>query len=481
MGISSAGIGSGLDVNSIVSQLMAVERQPLQLMQQQASVFQTQLSVFGSLQSHMTTIGDAARKLADATLWTQTSPSSSDPSSVAVTSTTAAKPGTLLVGVSQLAQAQSASSGVYSASSAAVGTGTLHIDLGTWSDGYAGFTTKSGSTGIDITIGDSDNTLAGIRDKINAANAGVTATVLNDASGSRLVLNSSTTGADNGFRITVADASDGSNIDAAGLSGLAFDPPSGTTTTAVQKGLNLQGTINGAAVTSATNTLTNVVDGATLTASKVTTSPVTVTIGADTTSMKAAITAFVTAFNDTSKYLHDETSYNADTKTSAPLQGDSLAVGLLNKLRSTLGGSSGASAAFHTLSDIGLELQRDGTIKVNDTKLSAALSGNLAEVGKLFSHVDTVNAANNGFGKLFSALSDNSVGTDGMITGRTNGLNSRIKHNQTDQDNFNTRMDGVEARMRAQYTALDTQMAQLNGLSSYVSQQVALLNKSSSS
>jgi len=205
---------------------------------------------------------------------------------------------------------------------------------------------------------------------------------------------------------------------------------------------------------------------------------VSITVGADTTSMKAAINTFVSAFNDASKYLKDETTYNADTKTGAPLQGDSLAVGLLNKLRSTLSGASGASSKFKTLSDIGLELQRDGSIKVNDTKLSAALSDNLSEVGKLFSKVDSVNPANNGFGKLFSALSDNTVGTDGILTGRTAGLNTSIKRNQTDQDNFNTRMTAVEARMRAQYSALDTQMAQLNGLSAYVSQQITLMNKS---
>ncbi len=479
MTISSAGVGSGLDVASIISQLMAVEKRPLTQMQTQASEVQTRLSVYGVLQSRLTSVGDLAQKLGDPLAWKRTTSSSSNEAAVSVSSTDAAAATSLQVEVSQLAQAQSVSTAAFTSANAAVGTGTLHIELGSWSANFGAFTAKPSTTALDIEIGSGEQTLAGVRDKINAANAGVTATILNDASGARLVLRSTDTGAVNGFRLTVDDLSDASNTDGNGLSALAFNPPVGTVTSGNQRGLNLTGLVNGAPVSSASNTLADIVDGVTVTANTVTSGPVALSVKADTENFKSQIQQFVAAYNDTMKLMREQTQYNADTKTAATLQGDRVAVGLQNQLRSLVSASTTASTKFTRLSDIGLEQQRDGSLKINDTKLAAALK-DLPELTKMMSNVDATNAANSGLARRFDALADSNTSTDGALTTHQAGLKQRLERNQDEQDRFSDRLTAIEARLRAQYTALDTKMSQLNGLSTYMSQQIAQWNKANS-
>ena len=217
--ISSAGIGSGLDVNSIVTQLVAIERQPIAALQTKATKIQTQISEFGKQKSALATLRDAASKLTSGDFWGQTTGATSDISAVNVTTTTGAVAGNYAVEVSALAAAQSVATGVFAASTTPPGAGTLHIEIGTWGAGQTSFAPKAGATAVDITIGATD-TLADVRDKINSANAGVTAMVLTDASGSRLMMRSTATGAVNAFRTSVVDA-DGTNADATGLSALA--------------------------------------------------------------------------------------------------------------------------------------------------------------------------------------------------------------------------------------------------------------------
>jgi len=315
--ISSAGIGSGLDVSSIVSSLMAVETQPLTKLQTVASTMQTKLSAFGQMQSFVSSFRDAAAQLQTASNYAVTTATSSDTTSVGASSTTKAIPGSYAVSVTALASTQStvSTSGQFSAGTDAVGTGSITISLGTWSTGQTSFTAKSGSTDVVIPIGASENTLAGIRDKINAANAGVSATLVTDATGTRLALQSSATGAANGFRVTVSD-DDAANTDALGLSRLAFDPPSATTgTTLTQSAANTKASINGIAVETTGSTLSDVVDGMTFNLSKVTTTPVTVSVTRNTDSVKSLMTNFVGAYNALASFLSSATSYDASTQT----------------------------------------------------------------------------------------------------------------------------------------------------------------------
>ncbi|MEO8081067.1 MAG: flagellar filament capping protein FliD, partial [Caldimonas sp.] len=354
--ISSAGVGSGLDVNSIVTQLMAVERLPLTRLQATASTLQTTLSAYGQLKSAVSNLQDAAKPLFSADSFALTNASSTDPSSVSAGTTTKATPGIYSVSVSALSAPQSivSASGQYADGSAVVGTGSLTIRLGSWDAGQTTFTPQAGSADITVPVGASANTLADIRDQINAANAGVSASLVTDATGTRLAIQSSATGAGNGFRVTVAD-DDGGNADGAGLSRLAFDPASGAAQmTRAQAAADAQATINGIAVTSASNSLDGAIDGITFSLSKVTTQPVTVNVSRNTEAIKGFVAGFVAAYNSLNSFLSSATHYDAATKQAALLQGDGTTTGIQNQLHALLAPASGASSTFKTLSSIGV-------------------------------------------------------------------------------------------------------------------------------
>ncbi len=469
--VSSAGIGSGLDVNSIVTQLMAIERRPLTALQTKATTIQSTVSEYGKIKSDVSTLRDLAAKLASATTWAQTTATAS---SSAVTATTnGATAGSYTVEVSALASVQNLATGVTSAT-APFGAGTLHIEQGTWGTGDTTFAAKAGATAVDVTISATD-TMSDVRDKINASGSGVTALIMTDATGSRLLLRSSATGADSAFRTSVADA-DGNNTDGAGLSSLAYDPSAGVTTmTRTQTAANAAATVNGLAVSSSSNTLANIVDGLTLNLNAPTTAPVTVSVVTDTDSLKKTITDFAAAYTAVYKLIATDTKYDATSKQGGILQGDSAAVGLQNQLRALAGGLSGASTTLSRLSDAGLQIQADGSMTVNSNKLDSAL-GNLAEITKLFSNSNLTDPTQDGFAKRFRTATDAMLGVDGSITTRTTGLGYQLQRNQKDQDTLNVRLADIEKRMRAQYTALDTQMASFSTQSSYITQQIAAWN-----
>jgi hypothetical protein len=237
---------------------------------------------------------------------------------------------------------------------------------------------------IDVAVAATD-TLADVRDKINAAGAGVTALVMTDSSGSRLLIRSNATGAENAFRTTVTDG-DGGNADATGLSMLAFDPRPAGADDAEPDASDAAATVNGLPVTSTSNTLTNIVDGLTLTLNAETTltGPATVNVVTDTEALKKTLTDFAAAYSAVVKLIAADTKYDPVAKKGAILQGDSAATGMQRQLRTLAGSASAASAVFGHLSDIGLELQGDGSMTVNGTKLGAALA-NVAELKKMFS------------------------------------------------------------------------------------------------
>jgi flagellar hook-associated protein 2 len=476
--ISSAGIGSGLDVNGIISKLMSVEQAPLTQLQTKAATIQTNISAYGAIKSAVSAFRDAASTLAQPTAWSATAGTSSDPTAVGVATSAGAPTGSYSILVQNLAASQSTVSGTFASGAALVGAGSLHVDLGTWSANQAGFTPQTGSTGMDIAV-TADDTLATLSQKINDAGAGISAAVVTDSTGARLVLSSSTTGTTNGFRVTATD-SDGGNTDATGLSGLAFDPAGGSVgSTITQAAGNAQATINGLPINSATNNLVNVLQGLTITLTKASTTPVQVSVAQDTKAIKDSVTAFVKAYNDLSTLISTDVKYDAGTSTAGPLQGDSAALSLQRQMRSILSSSSTASTAFSTLSQVGLQLQVDGTIKVNDAALSAAIA-NPTQIKALFTASNIIDPANSGFAQRFRSLGDAVLGIDGLITSRTDGLNKSLTRNHTDQDAVNQRLADTEARLRAQYTALDAKMATISTLSTYITQQIANWNKNTS-
>lgn len=472
--ISSPGVGSGLDVNSIVTQLVALERRPIVQLQREASSLQTKLSAFGKLQSHLSALRDAASALTSPSTWSQTIGTSADPSAVAVTTDANNRPGSYAVQVTQLASAQSNVSRLFASQADLVGEGTLHIELGSWGAGNS-FTPKPDTVAVDIAVGPPAKSLAEVRDMINAANAGITAAVLSDASGARLVFNSAATGAANGFRIGVTDA-DGNAVDTSGLSALAYDPSVGVVTMAqALAAANSAALVNGVPVGSTTNTLTNLVDGMTLTLARVTTAPVQVSTAADKDSVKKKIETFVSAYNELNKELAEQTKYDPNSKSAGALQGDGAAVGLRGTLRNILRGNGGTSTLFTRLADIGFDVQRDGSIKLDATKLDNGLA-NLPELKKLFATSDTLVPANNGIATTLRTLAQQALGVDGSLASRSEGLRNRISSNEKRQADLEQRVQLTEARLRAQYTALDRKMGELTSLSSYVTQQMNLLN-----
>ena len=476
--ISSAGIGSGLEVSNIISSLMSVEKLPLTKLQSVATTMQTKLSAFGQMQSLAASFRDAATNLKSAEAYKVTTATSSD-TSVSASSTTKAVTGSYAVAVNSLSSTQSTvgASGQFASSADVVGTGTITISLGTWSTGQTAFTAKPGANAVVIPIDASNSTLTAIRDKINAANAGVSATIVTDASGSRLAFQSSVTGASNGFKVSVVD-DDLANTDAAGLSRLAFDPPSTTNgMTLTQAAANTKATINGIAVETAGNTLTDVVDGMTFNLSKVTTSPVTVSVTRNTDSVKSLITGFVASYNALSSFLSSATQYDASTKTAALLQGDATTTSLQNQLRSTLSQAGSGNRSFGTLSSIGIEFQKDGRLSINDAKLTAALA-KLPELATAMSNVDLPTPANDGFARKIAAWADSLLSTSGTLTGKTKSIQSQISANSKDQEKMSDRIAAIEKRITAQYTALDATMSKAKALSNYVTQQITTWNKS---
>lgn len=480
--ISSPGIGSGLDVNSIVTQLMAVEQQPLTDLQTKSTAIDSKISAFGQITSALSTLSDAAKALATASTWSAKTVASSNSTAVSATvsASDSASATSFSIEVQQLARAQSTASNAL-ASGSSVGSGSLSIQLGSWdSSGSTPSFTAGSAAAVSISVAKGD-TISAIAAKINKAGAGVTATVLHDLSGDRLLVRSSSTGEASGFRIQASD--DGSDTSDAGLSMLAFDPAAGTTGMAannVQYAANAKATINGVAISSASNTLGDTVPGLSLTLSQVTSAPVEITASNDTGSMTKAIQTFVSAYNAANEMINTGTKYDPDTKTAALLQGDATTIGLQNSMRSLIGTLSGGGS-LQRLSDLGIQIAKDGAgdLSIDSTQLQKALA-DPASVAQFFSapQGSSGTGASTGFATRFASFTQQVIGTGGILPGKTTSLQSQKTQIGKDEDSLQARLTLTEARLRKQYTDLDSTMATLTSLNTYISQQVAAWNKS---
>ncbi|MBV8125964.1 MAG: flagellar filament capping protein FliD [Burkholderiaceae bacterium] len=465
--LSSPGIGSGLDVNSIVNKLMAVESQPVTDLQKQNDVLNTKISTYGQIKGAISAMQDAANKLTDLSTWASTAASSSDSTAVSATAGSA-QPGSYAITVSQLASPQSLSSSAFTDANTSVGSGTLTIQLGTWG---ANNTFTPGSSGpATINISKAQGSLSGIRDQINKANVGVTASIVTDSSGARLVLSSKQSGVSNGFKITVNDAA-GNNTSGTGLSALAYDPSNSVAAmTLNQTASNAEAVINGLPINSTSNSLSNSIGGLSVNLTKVTSSPVTISVTTDTTGIQKNITDFVSAYNGLLQMLSDDTKYDPTNKQAAPLQGDSTIVGLQNQLRRLSSGGTSLGGAFKRLADIGLDPGKNGQLQVKSTKLSSALS-DLSDLKQFFMGLDTANPSNNGFAQQWNSFANQVLGTNGAFTLGQQGLQKEVSNNTDQINNLQTNLSLTQKRLQAQYSALDGKMASMQQLSSYVSQQ----------
>jgi flagellar hook-associated protein 2 len=478
MAITSIGIGSGLEVEDIIKKLVDLERKPLEGLQAKAEKIQTKVSSYGEIKSLVSTLQDAASKLALDSGWNTLAVKSSKESAVSVSVSGIAAATSFSVGVQKLAQSQSTVSTAISAGGT-IGSGQLTLELGGWN---AGVFTAGTAAAVNVTVGATD-TLAQVAAKINDSGAGVVATVLTDASGDRLMLRSKETGAVSGFRVTATD-NDGTNADNAGLSRLSFDlaqPTVGMAANTYKAAQDAEATVNGITVTSAKNQLVNAVPGLTISLNEVTAvgADALITSTVDKEAMTKNIQDFVDAYNAINTLLGDATKYDKETKTAGDLQGDSTAVGLRNSLRSVLTASV-SGGAFTTLSSIGINLGSNGAVgdtnlKVDGAKLSKALD-DLENVKKLFIQRKD-DGTSTGLAASMKSYTGQLLSFDGLLNNKTDALDRESQGNLDAQNKVENRATLAETRLRKTYTALDVKMGSLQALANYMDQQVAQWNK----
>lgn len=392
MAIASAGIGSNLDVNGIISQLMAVEQRPLLALTKQEASYQSKISALASLKGALSGFQTAVRGLSSASNFQTIKSTVADTSVLTASTVSTAAPGSYAIEVKQLAQAQKLTAAGQANTTDAIGSGTITIDFGTISGGTfdaetgkytgAGFA-SNGSGTKTVTIDASNNSLVGIRDAINAANLGVTATIVNDGSTNpyRLVLTSATAGASNSLKVSVAGD--------AGLQNLLNHNP------ADNAGQNLSQTVaarsallkvDGLEVSKNSNTISDMIQGVTLNLLKTNEgNPTTLTVTRDTSGIKTSVENFVKSYNDLHKTLKDLASYDSATQKAGVLLGDGAVMSIQRQLRNAFNMPlAGNVGDYKSLPQIGINFQTDGTLALDASKLQAAINAAPQNVVGLF-------------------------------------------------------------------------------------------------
>lgn len=469
--ISSPGLGSGLDVNSIVQQLMQVEQQPLIKLSGREAAQQAQISAYGSIKGALSTFQSSIKALTNSDLFTGVKGTLTDSSIATVTTTSSATAGSHQIEVMSLAQAQKIKSEAFALPTTSIGSGKLKIEFGTYNtDGT--FTENPNKTKT-IEIDSAHSTLADIRTAINNEKAGITASIVNDGRGNRLVITSNNTGLENTLRITAED-DDLNNTDNSGLSRLAYDATTGgtlnmTETVAAQ---NATMKIDGILISKSSNTVTNALEGVTFNLLKASPSSTTgLNIGQETSKIQTAVSSFVTAYNDLDKAIKDATQYDAKNGIASTLTGDATVRTVQTQLRNTIGSIlSSSSIEFNSLSEIGISFQKEGTLRLDSGKLNSALTNSSKDVAELFS-------TNGVTGKLDNII-DGMLKKKGLIDSRLDGINATIKNIGHQRESILNRLEIVEKRYRSQFMALDSMVSSMNQTSNFLQQQLANLPKS---
>lgn len=452
--ISSLGIGSGLNVSSIISQLMVVQNQPVTLLQSQEAADLTLVSNFGQLQSSLSTFQSSMQNLNNASSYQSVAGVVGNTSVATVSTTAKAATGSYALLVNKLAQSQTVVTAGQANSTNAIGSGTISFNFGSISGGtdtngqYSGATyTNAGAAPKTVTIDSSNNSLTGIASAINAANIGVTASILNDGSSSpaRLSLSVTNSGAANSLQISVAG-------DPALASLLNQDPQGTQNLTETSTAQNAQFTLNGIAISTPTNTTSTTIPGVTLNLLATNTTATTLSITKSNSGTTTAINAFVTAYNTIQSVISTATAYNATTKQAGPLQGQNSINAILNQMQAILNAPvPGAPNAISMLAQVGVSFKSDGTLSVDNTKLNAALASNPSAVAGLFSSNGTSSDPLVSYIGSSAATKPGSYGvnisqlaTQGNSTGST-AANLTITAGQN--DTLQMMLDGVSANV----------------------------------
>lgn len=388
--ITATGIGSGLDIDGLVTQLVAAERAGTDLqLNRESSRINVELSAFASLKSSVSSFQSSLNNLNTLSNFSKKVASSSDAAVIGVSAKNDAVENDYEIAVSQLAEKHSLSSIAFSdKDSTALGTGTLTIRFGTTdydagTDTYNGFSLNPDSSTANITIDSTNNTLEGIMQAINEADIGVNASVVNDGTGYRLLLSSQNSGASNSLEISVND-DDASNTDLNGLSRFAFNASASNLeqSNAAEDALF---TINGLAISNASNTVSDAIPGVTLSLKKVSADPVSVSVKDDDQTIVNAVNSFLKGYNQFKSTIKGLTSYDADKNVAGILLGDftvrSITTYVDNLLRNNIEGVSGE---FVNLAELGIKTNGDGQLELDGAKFGQVLTSNRQDVINIF-------------------------------------------------------------------------------------------------
>ena len=465
--IASPGLGSNLDVSGIVSKLMALEARPLNILNAREGRLQAQISLFGQIKGTIASMQSAARSLGTSVAAAAYRASSTNETVVAVRAESGVTVGSHDVTIANIAQAQRIATAGQASRTAAIGSGaatTLTISFGTISGGtlvpdtglYSGaaFNANGARTPVVIDIDGTNNTLEGLRTAINAANAGVTASIVSDgtATPNRLVISSISTGLENSVKIEVTG-------DAALQNLLAYDASGTQNLSQLQSARSAALSIDGVSITSAGNSVSGAIEG--LTFDLKAAGSAIVSVNRNTTQIEAALNQLVKSYNDANKAIVD------NTKKDAVLQGDTGTVSLLARLRAEIGAHRAGAGTYSSLSQVGVSFARDGSLTLDSARLSSTLLAGTDEVSSLLGRVATA----------LSATTDGMLGSNGSLQAHTDSANRSIKEVDRRRESLNGRLEQVQARYLAQFTALDTMISGMKQTSAFLDQQIANLPK----
>lgn len=454
MAISSIGIGSGLKVEEIVTQMVELEKRPIKTLEAKAEFIQSKISTYGEIKSLTDDLNVAVRDLSLDRTWNTVKIASSNTSAVNATMTGVAQAGSYNIEVINLAKSQTSV--------------TASLAANTKMDANGAMTFGVGGASIEIAVAAND-TLSSIAEKINAngdLSKSVIASVITASNGDQqLMLRARETGVANAFTVSVSPVGQGNLNSLMPLAGVG------------QSAADAKIKLNGVEIVSGSNTFAQTVPGLSITVSEEGKSAL-LNLTQDKDAVQSSIQKFVDAYNALNELLSSSTKYDKESDVAGVLQGDSSSVSLQNSLRMmTQTVAANATGAFSRLSDVGIQMLQGGKLSLDTTKLATAM-GSMEDLKSLFAAKADNQGQGGGVAVTFKSFTDNLLSWEGSLNAKTDSLEDQIKRNSTEQDRVNERADTLEKRLRSQYTALDVKMASLNSLSSYVEQMVSSWNKS---
>lgn len=586
--LSSPGLGSGLDVNSIVTKLMSIERMPIDKIDTKTVSIKAELTAYGTLKGTLASLQTAAQSLKTSSTYSATKATVADTTLFSAVSSSTSPVASYTILVERLAKAEKLQSVAFSSVTDSVGTGSLTFDFGTYStdgDGITSFASNTNKKSVTFAIPSGGDSLSNIASAINAGKAGISATVLNDGTSNYLSFSSTDPGVANSLRITVDD-DDGDDVNTSGLSRLAFNKTSGYAAgtlafalapdVAINAGLTnnqfdidvdgsgtpatvtlpdgaynssnivaaLQAAIDGSAlgagkvvvsldasnqvvisskssgglssvdlsavtsntglsalfgssmstlaspkrmtesvapqdakiwvdgvpIVKSTNTITDAIQGMTLSLTKESVTATTVSVARDTSAIGTTIEGFVKAYNTASSMLSEVLAYNAATGEAGALQSEGTVRTIQAQIKSAMQRMMGGSGV-KSLTDLGVSFQRDGTLTFDSLKLQTALSDPQKDVGAFFIGSGT----DEGLATKLHGLLTQAIGSGGLLSTRTDGLNGTLDRYAKQRAELQSRMATIENRFRKQFSDLDTLMASMSTTSSFLTQQLASL------